>query len=263
MSAVMNGPLQRGGAGNRALNYAIIASVAFHGALLFLLSLERQAKREAVAPGPIVARLVSPAPAPVQPPAPAPAQPEPPKPRAEPAKPVAPVVKPVPLPKQTPLPRKEASVQPPAPSAAPPQPAAPPAEAAPAAPPAPVTPSPPAAAGRVDPQPGAPAPSTADGTLEIYRMELMRMARNYKRYPRVALDNNWEGKVVVRMVIGANGMIASLSVRSSAGHEILDKQALDMLQKAKPRVQIPPALRGREFSIEIPVIYNLKDQDSG
>jgi hypothetical protein len=107
MSAVMNGPLQRGGAGNRALNLAIIASVAFHGALLFLLSLERQAKREAAAPGPIVARLVSPAPSVVQPPASAPAQPEPPKPRAEPPpKPVPPVVKPVPLPKQAPLPRR-------------------------------------------------------------------------------------------------------------------------------------------------------------
>lgn len=262
----MNGPLQRGGEGNRALNYAIIASVVFHGALLFLFSLERQAKRETVAPGPILARLVSPAPAAVQPPAPAPAQPEPPKPpkpRAEQrAKPVAPVAKPVPSPKQAPLPRKDGSIQP-SPSAAPPQAAAPSAEAAPVAPPAPASPSAPAAIGRVDPQPGAPAASTADGTLEIYRMELMRMARNYKRYPRVALDNNWEGKVVVRMVIGANGMIASLSVTSSAGHEVLDKQALDMLQKAKPRVQIPPTLRGREFSIEIPVIYNLKDQGAG
>ncbi len=89
------------------------------------------------------------------------------------------------------------------------------------------------------------------------------MARKYKRYPRAALDNNWEGRAIVRMVIGANGMIASLTVVSSAGHEILDKQALDMLQKAKPRVQIPAGLRGKEFAIEIPVIYNLKDQASG
>ena len=259
----MNGPLQRGGAGNRALNYAIIASVAFHGALLFLFSLERQARRETAAPGPIVARLVSPAPAPVQPPAPAPVQAEPPKPRAEPPpKPVPPVVKPVPVPRPAPVPRKEASVQP-APPVAPPQPAAPSGETAPAAPPAAATPSAPSGSARTDPQPSAPAPSAADGTLEIYRMELMRMARNYKRYPRVALDNNWEGKVVVRMVIGANGMIASLTVTSSAGHEILDKQALDMLQKAKPRVQIPAALRGKEFAIEIPVIYNLKDQGAG
>jgi protein TonB len=94
-------------------------------------------------------------------------------------------------------------------------------------------------------------------------MDLMRMARTYKRYPRVAMDNNWEGRVVIRMVIGSNGMISTISVLNSAGHEVLDKQALDMIQKAKPRVQIPAALRGKEFTLEIPVIYSLKEADAG
>jgi protein TonB len=257
----MNGPLQRGGASQRAFHFAVLASLVFHGSLLFLFSLDKQAKRESAAPGPIIARLVAPAAAP--PPAPTPPQPEPAKPRAEPAPkpPVQPVIKPAPAPKPSPVPspvRRETSTPPV--QSAPPQPASPsaaePAPAAPAAPSAPVS--------RTDPQAAAPAAPSADtGTLEIYRMDLMRMARNYKRYPRVALDNNWEGRVVVRMVIGANGMIASISVLTSAGHEVLDKQALDMIQKAKPRVQIPAALRGREFSLEIPVIYNLKDQASG
>jgi len=147
--------------------------------------------------------------------------------------------------------------QPTAPSA-PPQPAAPSVAA-----PAPAAPAPPPSApvAGVDPQPSP--PSSDAGTLEKYRIDLMSEARRYKRYPRVALDNNWEGRVVVRMVVGANGMISSISVVSTAGHEVLDKQALDMIQKAKPRVQIPAALRGREFTIEIPVIYSLKDQDSG
>jgi protein TonB len=58
-------------------------------------------------------------------------------------------------------------------------------------------------------------------------------------------------------------MISTITIVSSAGHEVLDKQALDMIQKAKPRVQIPPALRGKEFSLEIPVIYSLKEGDAG
>jgi hypothetical protein len=36
-----------------------------------------------------------------------------------------------------------------------------------------------------------------------------------------------------------------------------------MIQKAKGGVLIPPTLRGKEFTLEIPVIYSLKDQDSG
>jgi protein TonB len=113
----------------------------------------------------------------------------------------------------------------------------------------------------VDPQPSVPAQSAPDtGSLDDYRLELMQVARKYKRYPRAAMDNNWEGRVVVRMVVGANGMIASIGIANSTGHEVLDKQALDMIQKAKGGVLIPPALRGKEFTLEIPVIYNLKDQ---
>jgi protein TonB len=268
MSAVMSGPDRRGGAGNRALAYAVLVSFVFHAGLLFLVSLERQARRESPGPGPIVARLVAPQPA-VLPPR-APAQPEPPKPHAPepkppPPKPEAkpkPVVKPVPLPKPSPVPapRTREPIAQPEP-AAPPQPAPPPVAPAPSSSAA-VPPAPPAA--QTDQAAtSAPAPSPDQGTLEAYRIDLMRMARNYKRYPRVAMDNNWEGRAVVRLVIGANGMTKSLLVVSGTGHEVLDKQALDMIQKAKPRVQIPSALRGREFTIEIPVIYDLKDQPSG
>jgi protein TonB len=96
-------------------------------------------------------------------------------------------------------------------------------------------------------------------TLAQYRLAIIAAAKRYKRYPRVAMDNNWEGKVEVRMVIGANGMISVLSVRTSAGHEILDQQALDMIKKAKPLTPIPSALRGKEFTVDIPVIFSLKD----
>ena len=76
-------------------------------------------------------------------------------------------------------------------------------------------------------------------------------------YPRVAVDNNWEGGVVVRMVIGADGMIASVSVKAGSGHEVLDSQALEMFKRAKPLVPIPSALRGKEFILELRAIYNL------
>lgn len=254
-------PLRRGGAGSRALNYAVVASLVLHGSLLFLLSLDQHAKRERSAPGPIVARLVA---AP-QPPAPSVTpQLEPPKPRVAepPAKPkprAKPAIRPAPVPKPSPIPvppRKEA----PAPTTpAQEQPSLPATAASPAA-----TPSAPSATAPASESPAKAAPPSAEaGALEKYRSDLIGMARRYKRYPRVALDNNWEGRVVVQMVVGANGMIASLRVTTSSGHEVLDRQAVDMLRKAKPLVPIPPAMRGREFSVEIPVIYDLKDQESG
>ena len=85
------------------------------------------------------------------------------------------------------------------------------------------------------------------------------MAARYKRYPLVARDNNWEGMATVRLAIGANGMIASISIAQSSGHEVLDRAALEMIRKAKGAVPIPSALRGKPFLISIPVLYEIKD----
>lgn len=110
---------------------------------------------------------------------------------------------------------------------------------------------------------GAKAGTDVDaGTVEQYRLALIGATRRYKRYPAIAMEKGWQGRVEVRMVIGTNGMIASTSIKSSSGHEILDKQALDMLKKGKTTVPIPAALRGREFPIVVPVIFNLEDPNS-
>jgi len=133
----------------------------------------------------------------------------------------------------------------PAPPAAPTAPAAATAEAQPSGPVASVAPS-------ADPDPGS---------LARFRLEIISIAGRFKRYPRVAIDNNWEGTAEVRLTFAADGRRSSIVIVKSSGHEVLDKQALDTISKAF--VPVPPALRGKEFSLEIPVIYNLKDAPSG
>lgn len=248
MSAATPSGFSRYEAGDRVIAYAVLASIVLHGVLLFAVHLRPGKGRPAPLP-PIVAHL---APAPT--PSPPAAKPELPRPRAE-QPPPPPVVKPVPKPTPTPAPK----------AAPPPKPAPPPApvQAAPPLPnPQPAAPAaqsaPPVAA--VAPQAPAAAQGSAEAdSLQAYRSELIEMAKRYKRYPRVAMDNNWEGRVVVRIAIGANGMVSSIQIVTSAGHEVLDKQAREMLERAKPRVQIPPALRGKAFTVEIPVTYELKE----
>ena len=121
---------------------------------------------------------------------------------------------------------------------------------------------PPAAAG-VTTDASAKAGSEADaGTLEQYRLALIVATRRYKRYPAIAMEKGWQGRAEVRMVIGANGMIANASIKTSSGHEVLDNQAIEMLKKGKTTVPVPTGLRGREFSIDVPVIFNLDNPNS-
>ena len=235
----------------RVIHYAMLASIVLH-ALLLSFSTKDASRRAAAAPEPIVARLVEQQPA-------APAQPEPIAPPSM-EQPKPPAVKP-------PAPAKPRPVAKPAPKAPTAQPAPPaPPVPAPAAPAVQPEPPAPAASAAPAPAPVAPvAPSTAPsageldaGALARYRFEVSGQAAKLKVYPRAAIDNNWAGRVVVAVTVRANG-VSSYSVRVSSGYKILDQQALDMITKAQARTQVPDALRGREFSFEIPVDFDLKE----
>ena len=104
-----------------------------------------------------------------------------------------------------------------------------------------------------------PAESADTGNLDQYRIALLGAANRYKRYPAIALEKGWQGRVEVLIVIGANGMTQSITVKTSSGFEILDKAAIEMVTKGKGNVLIPPSLRGREFTVPpIPVIFSMQ-----
>jgi len=224
---------------NRVFGAALLASILLHALGLALLpSLQSLVVEVARGPQPLVAQLA-------QPPAPQPA-------------PIAQPRKPAPGPARP-------AVRRPAPEAASPLPVQPPAaEPAPPPPAAPVAPAAPGPVARIEPLPAPPAaPPPEEDARPGYRDRVSDAAARFKIYPRAAIDNGWEGEVVVLMRIGADGRIAGLLVRKSSGYEILDRQALEMFRNAKPFVPLPGALRGREFEVELRAIYNLKDQGSG
>jgi protein TonB len=242
---------------HRALAACLGASLLLHAMLLVLLPQSRIRAERANATLTITARFAAPA-----------AQPETPVTEQRPApNPPSPIARPrrearIETPRQPMMQPPEQSASPlPPPATAEPSANLPPSEAV--SPPA--SPSPPAvatprASDAQAPSPPSQAAETADsGTLEKYRLDLIMAARRYKRYPSQAMERGWQGKVEIRLLIGANGMIRTASVRTSSGYQLLDDQAMDMIRKAKPLAQIPPVLRGREFSVDIPVIFDLQN----
>jgi protein TonB len=225
----------------RLLLTAVLGSLALHVLMLYLLPLLGEAQPARPAPQPLTAQLVRPKPPP----------PELPRTEPQPPAPVRNAAKPRPAP----APASPPSV--PAPVLAlesPKAPAEPPAFVVPPAPPpsaAPVqTPAAPAVAA------GAPDP----GNMARFRLELMEIARRYKRYPRLAQDNNWEGRVELRVAFTENGTLQALTVTRSAGRAVLDEAAQSMIRSALPQLSVPQALRGKPFALEIPVDFSLKDE---
>ena len=62
------------------------------------------------------------------------------------------------------------------------------------------------------------------------------------------------------MVIGTDGTIASISIKTGSGFEVLDQQALEMIRKAKPLAPIPAQLRGKGFTVDVPVVFSLREE---
>ncbi len=98
------------------------------------------------------------------------------------------------------------------------------------------------------------------GSLAQYRLALIGAAKRLKHYPAQAIDRGIEGRVDVRLVIGADGAPAAVLVKRSSGHEVLDRQAVDTMRRATAATPIPPALRNREIVVEIPLLYELKSE---
>src|SRR5450759_3030089 len=244
----------------RVLFWCVLVSIALHALVLLGMSSRRAPAPAAKTLLVLTARLAPFAAAPRAPSQPKPALPAPPEsasaPRTALTKSAA-----------TPAPavNRTAPVEPvkvPQPESAPGAPGAE-ASAAPSAAPIQTRPAPQAPAGSPATEAAAKPGNEADkGTLEQYRMALIVATRRYKRYPAIAMEKGWQGKVEVHIVIGANGMIARASITTSSGHDILANQALDMLKKGKTTVPIPAGLRGREFDFDVPVIFNLDNPNS-
>lgn len=246
---------------NRALAWALLVSLLFHGALLvappaFWETVEHATRT----PPPIMARLVEPPPPapppPAPPPAPKPPPPSPPK-KAAPKPRVAPP--PIPAQRQRPLreekrEQKEEAEKPepekPEPEEVRPQEARQPAESPQTEPAPPAPPAPPVQAREPD------IPSLIGQYAGVLKSEMRRQVK----YPARARDEGWEGEGRLLLVVGEDGKVAQLSVVKSSGYALLDRTLLEGARRAQARVEVPAGLRGRRFRLEIPFVMNLVDE---
>lgn len=77
-------------------------------------------------------------------------------------------------------------------------------------------------------------------------------------YPRLARQNRWEGTVRLRARVSASGTVEDVALERSSGHEVLDRSALDGVQ----RWRFIPATRGGlpvTCEVSIPVAFKLTE----
>lgn len=160
-------------------------------------------------------------------PKPQPAPPKPPEPKKQPV--VKPLKKPPPIVQKAP---DFAPVQAPEPPA--PAPAA-------AATPSPVS---------------APAPVVEQFTEANFRANYLHNPK--PEYPAIAKSRGWQGKVMLRVQVSADGNADAVSIDTSSGHEMLDEAAMDAVKKWK----FIAAKRGETAvpsAVIVPIIFSLRE----
>ena len=225
------------------LLWALICSILLH---LLLVAVIPNIKFDAVKkPDVLEIQLAKePEPAPITEPQPEPPKPEP----VQPKTPPKPVIKPAPV-----IVRKEAP--------APVTPTPPPVQATPpeviAAPPKADTPPPAVVVPQPPPKPTV-APVDTSQAREGYGNTLWSAISKFKKYPRIAQSRGWQGDVSVELTLDSDGKLLSKKIVKSSGHDILDQQALEMVDKALPFPEPPEALRGSGFTVRVPIPFKLE-----
>lgn len=192
-----------------------LSVVTLHVAALWALQsgLMRKAA-EIIIPAEVLSEFLTPQPpappAPPTPPAPPPPKPAPPKPSPTPPKPR--VAKPTPAHEPMPVAIADPTPAPAAPvGVVEPQPAAKPVEAPVAAAPAPAAP---------------PAPAIVQPSSDASHLNNPKPV-----YPAVSKRLGEQGKIVLRVLIGADGIPQKVEIKQSSGFERLDRQAVDTVTR--------------------------------
>jgi periplasmic protein TonB len=278
-----------GGSGREALRWAagLLVVLALHvGVVLWLLA---RAPIEPFVAAPALMIDLEPAPA-TEPqaaeaqPAPAPplAEPEPARPVAAP-EPLPPVAEPEPTPPpvETPppepqrvspepvpeqhlptVPEAEVALPPPPPKVEkrrpPPPPRPRPARVQPRR--EPVTTEAPALPPAATAQPAPPAPSAAAvaAATTSWQSRLIAHLNGFKRYPAQAQMRREQGVAYLRFTLNRAGKVLRFSLERGSGHELLDQEALALIQRAQP-LPAPPAEIGREtLELVVPLRFHLR-----
>lgn len=108
-------------------------------------------------------------------------------------------------------------------------------------------------------QPAEPASPDADG-LRAYRIRLAREAEAHQRYPPLARERGWIGKVIVQVDVSRQGHAWQTLLARSSGYDILDKEALAMMSRAAASAALPDSLRGQAFAVHLEVTFNFDDR---
>ena len=96
------------------------------------------------------------------------------------------------------------------------------------------------------------------GLLKGYYNHLNLLMASKRNYPRSARRLGIEGKVLIELVINRQGVITSVKIAKSSGHEMLDRAAITQVSQMKKVPSFPQQINKRSMTFRIGFDYTLQ-----
>lgn len=97
------------------------------------------------------------------------------------------------------------------------------------------------------------------GVVAKYAGLLKGRLEESMHYPRAARLAGQQGSVVVRFVIDRNGNVLSIVLEKPSGYAILDREAVEMIERAEPFPVMPGEMSGEVLELRVPIAYKIDD----
>lgn len=110
-------------------------------------------------------------------------------------------------------------------------------------------------------RPAAPMPgaSSRDShALPNWTSQLVARLERYKRYPSDAQSRGETGVVRLAFSVDRGGRVHNARVVGSSGSRLLDRETLELVERASPLPVPPSELSGSQIAIVVPVRYNIR-----
>src|SRR5207302_8687236 len=117
---------------------------------------------------------------------------------------------------------------------------------------APLTMAPPRVEATEQPAAPAPSPGTSAAAARLHaawEKALVSHLNRFKRYPDLARARSSQGDVAVEFTIDRLGSLVASRVVRSSGSQVLDEEALAVLQRASPLPAPPAQVSGTTFDL--------------
>ncbi|MDJ0956290.1 MAG: TonB family protein [Arenicellales bacterium] len=79
-------------------------------------------------------------------------------------------------------------------------------------------------------------------------------------YPRAARLAGQEGRAIVRFVIDRSGKVLSIRLEQGSGHHVLDREAVEMIERADPFPVMPAEMITSELELRVPIVFEIHDE---